>query len=72
MNAYVRSEREDLEEKLELLYKERHKAIEDEERFKSLCSKIGAIELKFYIWNQKIRKGVAGSSATLLNPKIVR
>lgn len=72
MNAYVRSEREILEEKLECLYEERHKAIEDEEKFKQLCREIGAIELKFYTWNQKRRKGVAGSSATLLNPKIVR
>jgi hypothetical protein len=56
MNAYVRSEREILEEKLECLYEERHKAIEDEEKFKQLCREIGAIELKFYTWNQKRRK----------------
>ena len=55
MNAYVRSEREDLEEKLELLYKERREAIGNEEKFKAICSKIAAIELKFFTWDNRDR-----------------
>jgi hypothetical protein len=53
MTALIRSEREILEEKLERLYEERHKAIGDEERFKMLCSKIAAIQLKFFTWDNR-------------------
>lgn len=53
MIPYVRSEREILEEKLERLYEERHKAIGDEEKFKQLCREIGALELKFYTWDHR-------------------
>lgn len=53
MNAYVRSEREILEEKLERLYEERREAIGDEEKFKMICSKIAAIQLKFYTWDNR-------------------
>lgn len=56
MNAYVRSEREDLEEKLERLYKERREAIGNEERFKQLCREIEAIELKFFTWDKRSRR----------------
>lgn len=58
MNAYVRSEREDLEEKLELLYKERREAIGNEERFKQLCREIDAIVLKFFTWDKRSRRNV--------------
>ena len=53
MSALIRSEREILEENLERLYEERHKAIGDEERFKQLCREIGALELKFYTWDHR-------------------
>ena len=53
MNACVRSERLALEEKLECLYEERHKAIGDEEKFKMICSKIAAIQLKFFTWDNR-------------------
>jgi hypothetical protein len=53
MSALVRSEREILEEKLEGLYKEQREAIGDEERFKMICSKIAAIQLKFFTWDNR-------------------
>lgn len=53
MSALVRSEREILEEKLERLYEERKQAIGDEERFKMICSKIAAIQLKFFTWDNR-------------------
>ena len=53
MRPYVRSEREILEEKLERLYEERREAIGDEEKFKMICSKIAAIQLKFYTWDNR-------------------
>lgn len=53
MSACVRSEREILEEKLERLYEERDKAIGNEEKFKMICSKIAAIQLKFFTWDNR-------------------
>lgn len=53
MSALIRSEREILEEKLECLYEERHEAIGDEERFKKICSKIAAIQLKLFTWDNR-------------------
>ena len=53
MSALVKSEREILEEKLERLYEERREAIGDEERFKMICSKIAAIQLKFFTWDNR-------------------
>lgn len=56
MNAYVKSERLDLEEKLERLYEERHKAIGDVEKFMKISGKINAIELKLYTWRSRNRR----------------
>ena len=53
MNACVRSERSEMEERLECLYKEQREAIGDEEKFKQLCREIGALELKFYTWDHR-------------------
>lgn len=53
MRPYVRSERSEMEEKLERLYEERREAIGDEEKFKMICSKIAAIQLKFYTWDNR-------------------
>lgn len=55
MSAYIRSEREELEEKLDLLYEERERTIDNEELFKAICSKIAAIELKFFTWDNRDR-----------------
>lgn len=49
----VRSERSEMEERLECLYREQREAIGDEERFKMICSKIAAIQLKFFTWDHR-------------------
>ncbi len=61
MNAYVRSERLDLEEKLEVLYEERKQAIGNVEKFMEICSEINAIALKFHTWNSRNRRFRPGS-----------
>lgn len=53
MSALIRSERSEMEERLECLYKEQREAIGDEEKFKMICSKIAAIQLKFFTWDNR-------------------
>lgn len=66
MSAYIRSERDELEEKLDLLYEERAKTIDNEELFKAICSKMAAIELKFFTWDNRDR----GNRQSRLVPRL--